>query len=249
MKLFPVTENTDLCYDTETLRFNYCSMTDFIRYLKGVYKNKERFIKRYVDVNLELLQEIKKKYYKDYAIIEDFLQLAVKEFDSIEPFSYKEAHELTEQRFQALVFSSINVPEMIAHLGSKRIKTAGINVKHRTYSKEGTYIGDKENECNYEMHEINSKELGLTEPLYMVKCWCTSTNKEHLLYVDAKYKDDPLEAIASTFHVPENYIGHITGLKRHGDILLIELDSYIEPSEEKVALNKEQYFSLLKAQS
>ena len=101
----------------------------------------------------------------------------------------------------------------------------------------------------YETHEINGEKLGIEDKLYAVKCWCTSTNKEHWIWIDEKYKDDPLNAIASTFMVHENVIPHIKALKRQGDLLLLEMEEDVKPEGEMVSLTKEQYFGLLVAQS
>jgi hypothetical protein len=90
----------------------------------------------------------------------------------------------------------------------------------------------------------------LEEDLFAVKCWCTTTDKEHWLWIEEEYKENPLEAIASTFRIHENLIPYIKEIKRQGDILLVEmLDDTIEPSGNIVPLNAEQYFRLLTAQS
>ena len=101
----------------------------------------------------------------------------------------------------------------------------------------------------YEIWEVNGEKLGLEESLYVIKCWCTSTNKEHWLWVNDEYKDDPLEAIASTFRIHENLIPFIKCIKRQGDVLLVELIKDVKPEGNIIPLKKEQYFSLLVAQS
>jgi hypothetical protein len=69
------------------------------------------------------------------------------------------------------------------------------------------------------------------------------------LWIEDQYKDDPLEAIARTFHIHENLVPFIKELKRQGDILLVELTEDIEPRGNMVSLSKDQYFGLLTAQS
>ena len=67
-----------------------------------------------------------------------------------------------------------------------------------------------------------------------------------------KYKDKPLEAVASTFRIHESLIPYIKELKRQGDILLVEMkegSSDIKPEGEIIPLTSEQYFELLTAQS
>ena len=70
--------------------------------------------------------------------------------------------------------------------------------------------------------------------------------------IDDKFKDQPLEAVASTFMIHENLIPHIKELKRQGDILLVEMKPGHEdilPEGEMISLSSDKYFKLLTAQS
>ena len=69
------------------------------------------------------------------------------------------------------------------------------------------------------------------------------------MWIDSKYKDKPLEAVASTFHIHKNLIPHIKELKRQGDIMLVEMDEDINPEGEVVPLTAEQYFGLLTSET
>lgn len=246
-------------FETDTEQMVGCTATELVKYLKGVHTNYERFMNRFINVKKNIFLN----GYPEHGIAglkeacgDEEYNKTVKFFDSladmyedITPFTFKESFELEGREFQALVFSSIDIPQMINELGAKRIKTDGVKVNHRQYDSEGNFTGVEEYDNIYETHEIEGKKLGLDESLYAVKCWCTSTNKEHWLWIDDKYKDDPLTAIASTFVVHKNIIPHIKALKRQGDILLTEMDEDIKPEGEMVSLTKEQYFGLLVAQS
>ena len=97
---------------------------------------------------------------------------------------------------------------------------------------------------------MNGEKLGLTENVFAIRCWCTTTDKEHWLWIEEQYKNSPLEAVASTFRIHENLISNIKEIKRQGDVLLVEmLDENIKPEGNIVPLNATQYFSLLTAQS
>ena len=138
---------------------------------------------------------------------------------------------------------------MIQELGNKRIATDGIKVKHKKFKPNGDSDGYVEYDNIYEVHEVNGEKLGINGHLYVLKCWCTSTNKEHWLWIDEQYKDKPLEAVASTFVIHKNLIPYIKELKRQGDILLVEMKEDVEPEGELVSLTAEQYFDLLTCQS
>jgi hypothetical protein len=245
-------------FETETEEMVGCTATELVRYLKGVHTNYERFMNRFINVKKNIflngypeheIAGLKEVSEEDYNKTVKFFDGLSEMYNHVEPFTFKESFELEGREFQALVFSSIDIPQMINELGAVRIKTDGIKVNHRQYDGDGNFTGVKEYDNIYETHEIEGKKLGLDESLYAVKCWCTSTNKEHWLWIDDHYKYDPLSAIASTFVVHKNIIPHIKALKRQGDILLTEMDEDIKPEGEMVSLTKEQYFGLLVAQS
>ncbi len=241
----------NVSFETDNKSMCHCTNNEYLRYLKGIHTNKERFINRYVNEKLKTFKkfEFEKLEPEANKVTMEFFDYLLNEYDNVEPFSITEAFTLEDREFQALVFASINITDMIHSLGVKRIKTDGINVKHRKYNHEGEFIGIEDFSNIYETHEVNGEKLGLTEPLYVIKCWCTSTNKEHWLWIDETYKDDPLNAIASTFMVHENVIPHIKALKRQGDLLLVEMKEEVKPEGKLVSLTKEQYFGLLVAQS
>lgn len=249
MKIYITTFN-EVYFDTDENKMVGCTNSQFLRYLKGVYTNYDRFINRYTTPLLQKLEALKEYSEPDYDLMRAFVEFLIENYENAQPFSFKESFELSETReFQALVFSSINIGEMMGELGATRYKTDGIEVKHRRYDNDGNVIGEEMYHNVYEVWEVNGEKLGINENLYTVKCWCTSTNKEHWLWIEDQFKEDPLEAIASTFRVHENVIPHIKCLKRHGDILLAEMNEEVTPEGNIVPLSKELYFKLLVAQS
>lgn len=231
--------NKDSFYDDVT-------NTDVIRYLKGVFTNKERFIDRFIKKFREIPAEYPEFQCTD--LLDEFINI----YNDVTPFSYEEAFKITNREFQAKVFGSINISEMISNLGNKRIAVEGKPVKHKIFDSNGEFLAHKEYDVIYETHEVNGKELGVDGKIYALKCWCTSTDKEHWLWIEEKYKDKPLEAAASTFRIHESLIPHIKELKRQGDILLVEMkegSSDVKAEGEIVPLTADQYFGLLTAQS
>jgi hypothetical protein len=218
-----------------------------LRYLKTKYTNRERFIAGFVSPIEELIEKS-----GDLALLKslsDVLTRFTEEYDSVKPYTYSEAFRINSELFKSIVFGCIRVPDMIRELGHKRFATAGRPVRHKQFSKSGEFLGYREYDVIFETHRVNGKKLGLQEDVYAVRCWCTSTDNEHWLWIDEQYKADPLEAIARTFFIHENLIPFIKELKRQGDILLVELTEDIEPRGNMVSLTKEQYFGLLTAQS
>ena len=221
---------------------NPISLADGTKYIKGVLNNKERLINRFVN-------PIKETSERTGWETDKFINDVINMYDQVEPFTYVEAFKIEDQQFRATVFGSIDVTEMIETLGAKRIATDGKHVNQKVYSESGEFLGYHEFDNIYEVHEVSGEKLGLEENLYALKCWCTTTNKEHWLWIEDQYKDSPLEAVASTFRIHENLIPHVKEIKRQGDILLVELNQEVEPQGDIVPLTAEQYFGFLTAQS
>lgn len=231
-----------------------------IRYLKGVFRNKDRFINRFINEIksvyskvLEMQENGELDFYKEtnpeMFLCNEEMDALIDIYDNAQPFTYAEAFALENQEFQAMVFGSIDVVEMISELGHERLCTDGKPVKHKIFSESGEFLGYNEYDNIYEVHKVNGKKIGITDDLYALRCWCTTTNKEHWLWIEDEYKDSPLEAVASTFRIHENLIPHIKEIKRQGDVLLVEMKEDIEPDGNIVPLTSEQYFSLLTCQS
>ena len=219
------------------------STLEFLQFLKLKYKSFQKL------AETEMWEKI--KTIPEAFSIEKLTAYIETNFEATKPFTYEQAFNLKSKDFQSLVFGSIDVPDMIKNLGHKRLKVEGKTVTHKQFAPSGEYLGDKTYEVIYETHSVDGDKLGIREPLYAIKCWCTSTDEEHWLFIDEKYKDSPLEAIASTFVIHETIIPHIKCLKRQGDLLFVELKEPFTPKEDDklVALTSEQYFSWLDAQS
>lgn len=238
---------------TDMLSFEYLSKTfeigsssnsvnidEIIRYFRGIYGGIDNFKDKFINDwnDNELLQEYMIPY-----LLENYMKF--------EPYSFKEAFEISDEVYKAFVFGSIDINDMVESLGHTRIATDGRLVKRKTWDSEGNFTGYVEYDNIYETHKVNGEKIGVDDDLYAVKCWCTSTNKEHWIWIEDQYKNDPLAAIASTFRIHKNVIPYITELKRQGDIMLVETSQDVKPdtSEPAIPLTVDQYFNLLTAES
>jgi len=241
--------NKGIVLNMDSVKFSFlnseASNTDIMKYLKLKYHSYEILCRDLLNPVINVLE-------KDSKIVFEKSCEEIKEiYNDIIPFSYKEAFELKNDNFKAFVFGTIGVGEMIENLGHTTYKVDGITLTQKKYSPNGDFIEEYEHSNIFEVHKINGEKLGIKEAIYAVKCWCTTTDKEHWLWIEEKYKDDPLEAIASTFRVHESIIPYIRAIKRQGDILLCELEKEVTPDKNDniVPLSKEQYFGFLKAQA
>jgi hypothetical protein len=220
---------------------------DILRFLKTKYTNVERFMSGFIDPINDLLN--KNENVSELDSFKNLIKYFADTYNIVDAFSFAEVFAMNNPAFRAIIFGSIRVPEMIKQLGHTRIATAGQPVKHKQYSKQGEFLGYKEYDVVFETHEVDGTKLGASGAVYAVRCWCTTTDNEHWLWIDSEHKHDPLEAIARTFYIHENLVPFIKELKRQGDILLVELTQEIEPRGNMISLSKDQYFGLLTAQS
>lgn len=188
----------------------------------------------------------------------NFLKMDIPAWNRIRRLTYEEAFKIDDRELQTQVFAGINVREMIENLGYERIKTEGKNVKRRKYREDGSYE-IVENDVIYELLKVEvSKLLGddarIKTYRHAIKCWCTSTGKDHYLWIEDQFATDPLTGIASTCRVQEDLIPYIDTMKRQGDLFLFEFkdgfdQNMINPEKPRRPLTADEYFSLLVSES
>ena len=250
--------NVSLRFSIDTMSF-YDDVTNLevLKYLKGQFTNKTRFKSRFTD----LFKDVKNKKVDFDPTVElslfecdKAMDELLDNYDMVTPYTYEEAFKIENAEFRAKVFGSIDIVEMIKELGHERIATEGKHLRHKQFSHDGEFQGYVEYDVIYETHRVNGEKLNIEgddTDVYALRCWCTTTDKEHWLWIEDEYKDSPLEAVAQTFRVHSSIIPHITEIKRQGDILLVELNSDVKPNDDDdiVPLTSEQYFGFLTAQS
>ena len=236
--------NTDFCYFDVTV-----DETSLTRYLKGIYReNKPRFTDKFINFF--------KMHFMAHGIEEfnDILSNMEYIWDHVDPFSYKEAFEISDTNFKSKVFSSINIREMIDNLGATRISVEGKELINKVWNPYKSEFESTPYSVVYELYHVNGEKLGISNnsSLPIIKCWCTTTSEEHWLWVDNSFANkSPLEAIASTCVIYKSMHGNIKHIIRQGDVFIFEMLKDVIPSEEEdtMTLSMNEYFSLLKSQA
>jgi len=172
-------------------------------------------------------------------------------WDKVEAYSPSEVFKIENLNYRRFCFNYLSPGDLMKHLGATKVKFAHKDMDYFEYDAITHEKRPAQRRNEYITYEMEASKLDpeLEGFIYAVKCWCTSTEEEHWLWINEQYKDDPLEAIASTFMVHENVIPYVTALKRQGDIMLIETSKQVTPEGEEVSLTKEQYFELLVCES
>lgn len=231
-----------LYFHTECQFFNTFSRVDtLVRYLKTKYSNVERLEARCFSLYRYYFKAIDKPYLS--YVLDDIVRM----FKILPAFNYKDAFELENASDRSIVFGVIDVSEMIRNLGSQRLKVEGKELTQRVYSEDGSYY-ETPITVVYELYSVDCSEIGGDPDTRAIKCWCTSTNKEHWLWLEGK-PESPLEGVASTCFVYPNMIGKIRCIKRQGDVFLFEMLEEVHPEGNPVSLDMDTYFSLLVCQT
>ncbi|MDR6923028.1 hypothetical protein [Chryseobacterium sp. 2987] len=170
-----------------------------------------------------------------------------------DPIRYEEFFTHYDRDFRLFCFSYLGVGTLMKKLDAKKICQDEIQVNYFEYDENGNK-NQIQRTNYYEVYEVENEKFRLSlwgreRQSYAVKCWCPSTAEEHWLWIESRYKDNALTAIASTFRIHENIIPHIKCLKRQGDVLICELKKEVRPEGTVRPLTAEEYFSLLEAEA
>lgn len=179
-------------------------------------------------------------------------------WDNTPKYSVAAIFKLKNRNLRRFCFTFVGVEEIMNILNAERFQTEGIEMNYFRYDDAGNEYPVKKHNI-YELYRAKTESIPDLDVrwgwrrrdgyVYAVKCWCTSTEKAHWLWVEQDYIGDPLTAIASTFRIHENVIPHIQCLKRQGDLLICEMKKEVIPKGRIRPLTKEEYFSLLRAES
>lgn len=196
--------------------------------------------------------------------LHDFGQFVEECWNKIEPFTVEDALKVENTEERRTYFDAIGIEKLFKQLDPKLLDRQVIKKKRVRWDDEFNEY-THEFEDVYELYEIEGTKLfnkdrwgNTPEPVYAVRCWCTTTNREYWLYVtkqaalgdrwwyndeDNKSKPDAIRAIAWTVRVdvPEESIDKIY---RQGDIIVVKMKDSAKATEYSFRpyhLTKEQY--------
>lgn len=184
-------------------------------------------------------------------------------WNSIEPVSVKEALAQPNNETRRVYFSCIGTQKLFAGLNPTLRDRQVINKKRYGWDDNNKEI-IKEFEDVYELYEIDGKKMfeknrwgGDPNPVYAVRCWCTTTNREYWLYVPTEAATgqrwvgsgyavyDVIRAIAWTIQID---VANPERIYRQGDIIVAKMGSQSTVTE-PYHLDKEQYLNLMYSES
>lgn len=210
-----------------------------------------------------------KNFYKDVIIhdqLQDFKAFVEECWDDVQPYTVEDAFKQTNTEDRRVFFDAIGIEKLFKSLDPKLLDKQTIKKSRTRWDKDDNeYVHEFEDV--YELYEIDGEKLFVKEfewqtinPVYAVRCWCTTTNREYWLYVpkeaalgarwwhsDNKSEPDAIRAIAWTVRidVPEENVDRIY---RQGDIIVAKMKDKAKLTETTLNpyhLTKEQYLSLM----
>jgi hypothetical protein len=193
--------------------------------------------------------------------LEDFGNFVEEYWDSIAPVTVEEALRISNTETRRTYFDCIGVQKLFKSLNPKLLDKQIITKKRANWDDENKEVF-RTFEDVYELYEIEGKKLFEKDrwnrdanPVYAVRCWCTTTNREYWLYVnqeaatgqrwwgDDKKNYDAIRAIAWTILIDTDE-NNIEKMYRQGDIIVVKLKKETSPGASR-HLSKEGYLSLM----
>ena len=191
----------------------------------------------------------------------DFRDFVESMWKDIIPVTVKEALQQVNAEDRRNYFDAIGVEKLFKQLNPE-LKDRQVIRKKRTRWDDNNDQYEYEFEDVYELYEMPGDKLfdkdrwgRILNPVYAVRCWCTTTNREYWLYVPMEAATgvsfigfetpnyDAISAIAWTIRIdvlnPER-------IYRQGDIIIVKKDPDSKDSKRPAYhLSKEEYLSLM----
>lgn len=226
------------------------SLTEALRLYKAKYPEFGDFHKDVVKINNPMLVE--------------FGKFVSEVWDSIEPVTTQEALAQPNNETRRVYFSCIGVQKLFKDLDPKLLDAQTINKKRWGWDKDNNKVMNLFNDV-YELYEIEGKKMferdrwnNEPNPIYAVRCWCTTTGREYWIYVPMEaaigirwfggtqnVNPDAIRAIAWTIRID---IKNPQSIYRQGDIIVVEMPDNPEECEER-HITKEEYLNLMYSES
>jgi hypothetical protein len=191
----------------------------------------------------------------------DFRDFVESMWDEIIPVTVEEALSQGNSEDRRNYFDAIGVEKLFKQLNPE-LKDRQVINKKRTRWDNNNDPFEYEFEDVYELYEIPGEKLfgqdrwgRNANPVYAVRCWCTTTNREYWIYVPLEAAIgqrwisinetptyDAIRAIAWTIRIDVDMPERIY---RQGDIIIVKKGPETTDNQPQRHLTKDQYLSLM----
>jgi len=197
--------------------------------------------------------------------LNDFDQFVQECWDKIKPVTVDEALKVANTEERRTYFDAIGIEKLFKSLDPKLLDKQVVKKNRQRWDDEFNEY-THEFEDVYELYQIEGTKLydldrwgNEPNPVYAVRCWCTTTNREYWLYVpreaalgddwwhnSPKSKPDAVRAIAWTVRI-DVPAEDVEKIYRQGDIIVVKTNTGFTDAKTSTPyhLSKEQYLSLM----
>ena len=193
--------------------------------------------------------------------LEDFGKFVEECWDSIKAVTVKDALAIPNTEIRRVYFNCIGVQKLFKEL-DPILRDRQVIKKKRTKWDDNNDPQEYTFEDVYELYEIEGKKLfdknrwnQEPNPVFAVRCWCTTTNREYWLYVndqaalgdtrwplDKDKKYDAIQAIAWTIRLD---VENPERIYRQGDIIVAKIGENTKENLWPRHLSKKDYLKLM----
>ncbi len=233
--------------------YNVSGMTDF-RLTEALQLWKAKY-PEFIDFEKDVIT---------HPALKGFGEFVQEMWDSISPVTIEDAlkQENTERR--RVFFDCIGVQKIFKQLNPKLLDRQVIKKNRMSWSEENVPAPNIFEDV-YELYQIDGSKMFEKDqwgrepsPVYAVRCWCTTTNREYWLYVNQEAATgqrwlssmdlpvyDAIRAIAWTIRID---VKNPELIYRQGDIIVVKLPPVVETCRER-HITKEEYLNLMYSES
>lgn len=199
-----------------------------------------------------------------HSALKEFGDFVQEMWDSIIPVHIKDALSQENVEHRRVYFDCIGIQKIFTGLEPTLLDRQVIN-KHRIGWDDDNQQVNKQFEDVYELYMIDGKKMFDRDqwgrdpnPVYAVRCWCTTTNREYWLYVPMQAaininwlggnrpeQPDAIRAIAWTIRID---VKNPERIYRQGDIIVVKTTEEASTVPER-HLTKEEYLTLMYSES
>jgi hypothetical protein len=185
-------------------------------------------------------------------------------WDSISPVTVEDALKQSNSERRRVYFDCIGTRTLFTKLEPKLLDRQVINKVRIGWNDDNDPVR-KEFEDVYELYQIDGSKMFDKDqwgrdpsPVYAVRCWCTTTNREYWLYVPMEAASgqrwlssvnlpvyDAIRAIAWTIRID---IKNPEVIYRQGDIIVVKMPDNPQSCTER-HITKEEYLNLMYSES
>ncbi len=191
-----------------------------------------------------LLEWCKENWNKDESILPNGKKIDTR------PFEIADIFRLEHQDHKRMLYNIFGVEKIFKHFKFKKTAEEKMTKsRHRWNEKNEPWLHEFEDK--YELYSLPITDMfpelknqrRANELIYCVKMTCTSTQKEHMIYVTREVgeKKDPIAAIASTIQLN---ITNPEKIYRQGDIVIAK-HSKDSKKTTPYSITKQQYVDLM----